>query len=196
MPRKRKVADGTGTNETRPDTPGEETGTKAARKLAKSPARNVGASSRKTGNNQTKAPKVEPVNALREESAAPVMRAESSRAEFAGVLKARAADAANIAPLQSARAPVSPSKPSEPEPAIMTTQKQPVETNKPGSSPATYKPEVKVPQPTVPVEEQIALLAYSYWEARGRQDGSAEEDWFRAEREVLSQLRASKRKGA
>jgi hypothetical protein len=32
--------------------------------------------------------------------------------------------------------------------------------------------------------EEIARLAYSYWEARGRQHGSANEDWFRAEREL------------
>jgi hypothetical protein len=33
-------------------------------------------------------------------------------------------------------------------------------------------------------EQQIAELAYSYWEARGCQDGSAEEDWYRAEQEL------------
>jgi hypothetical protein len=32
--------------------------------------------------------------------------------------------------------------------------------------------------------EEIARLAYSHWEARGRQHGSADEDWFRAEREL------------
>jgi hypothetical protein len=32
--------------------------------------------------------------------------------------------------------------------------------------------------------EDIARLAYSYWQARGRQDGSALEDWLRAEREI------------
>lgn len=32
--------------------------------------------------------------------------------------------------------------------------------------------------------EEIARLAYSYWEARGCQDGSADEDWFRAEKEL------------
>lgn len=32
-------------------------------------------------------------------------------------------------------------------------------------------------------EEQIRILAYSYYAARGYQGGSAEEDWFRAERE-------------
>ena len=39
---------------------------------------------------------------------------------------------------------------------------------------------------SVSEEEQIALLAYSYWEARGRQGGSAEEDWHRAVREFRS----------
>jgi hypothetical protein len=33
-------------------------------------------------------------------------------------------------------------------------------------------------------EDQIAALAYSYWEARGYQGGSSEEDWFRAEKEL------------
>ena len=37
------------------------------------------------------------------------------------------------------------------------------------------------------VRERIALLAYSYWEKRGRQGGSPEEDWFWAEREILGQ---------
>jgi len=32
--------------------------------------------------------------------------------------------------------------------------------------------------------EEIARLAYSYWEARGGQGGSPEEDWRRAEREL------------
>jgi hypothetical protein len=32
--------------------------------------------------------------------------------------------------------------------------------------------------------EEIAALAYSYWEARGRQDGCPEEDWLRAEQEL------------
>jgi hypothetical protein len=40
----------------------------------------------------------------------------------------------------------------------------------------------------VSIRERIALLAYSYWEARGRQGGSPEEDWLRAESEVLNRL--------
>jgi hypothetical protein len=34
--------------------------------------------------------------------------------------------------------------------------------------------------------EKIALLAFGYWVQRGCQGGSAEEDWFRAEREMVS----------
>ena len=35
-----------------------------------------------------------------------------------------------------------------------------------------------------PSTETIAKLAYSYWEARGCQGGSPEEDWLRAEQEL------------
>jgi hypothetical protein len=35
-----------------------------------------------------------------------------------------------------------------------------------------------------PTREEIANLAYSYWEARGFAAGSSEEDWLRAEREL------------
>ena len=39
--------------------------------------------------------------------------------------------------------------------------------------------------------EAVALLAYSYWEARGFTGGSPEEDWLRAERELRTGLAAS-----
>jgi hypothetical protein len=35
-----------------------------------------------------------------------------------------------------------------------------------------------------PSQDEIASLAYSYWEARGYTGGSSEEDWLRAEREL------------
>lgn len=38
--------------------------------------------------------------------------------------------------------------------------------------------------PLMPSYEEIASLAYSYWEARGFQGGSPETDWLRAEREL------------
>jgi hypothetical protein len=34
----------------------------------------------------------------------------------------------------------------------------------------------------------IALLAYSYWEARGSQNDSPDEDWLRAEAELRKRL--------
>lgn len=35
-----------------------------------------------------------------------------------------------------------------------------------------------------PTHDDVAELAYSYWEARGRAGGSPWEDWFRAEQEL------------
>lgn len=40
-------------------------------------------------------------------------------------------------------------------------------------------------------QEETACLAYSYWEARGCQGGSPEEDWLRAEEELKAR-RASR----
>ena len=44
------------------------------------------------------------------------------------------------------------------------------------------------PEPVqqLPPREEIARLAYSYWEARGCQGGCPEEDWLRAEQELAS----------
>jgi hypothetical protein len=38
-----------------------------------------------------------------------------------------------------------------------------------------------------PTHEEIAAVAYSYWEARGYRGGSALEDWLRAERELKTE---------
>lgn len=38
------------------------------------------------------------------------------------------------------------------------------------------------------VHGEIARIAYSYYEARGHQPGSADEDWIRAEREFWSRF--------
>jgi len=40
---------------------------------------------------------------------------------------------------------------------------------------------------TATAHEQIAKIAYGYWESRGYQPGGAEQDWLRAEREYLLQ---------
>ena len=54
-------------------------------------------------------------------------------------------------------------------------------------SPA-LEPEVAaaVAPATQPSREAVARLAYAYWEARGYQGGSPEEDWNRAEQELLA----------
>jgi len=36
-----------------------------------------------------------------------------------------------------------------------------------------------------PTHEQIAMLAHRYYEERGWQDGFHEQDWYRAERELM-----------
>lgn len=48
--------------------------------------------------------------------------------------------------------------------------------------------EPPAPQPSEPSREEIARLAYTYWESRNHQGGSAEEDWLRAERELRSRV--------
>jgi Protein of unknown function (DUF2934). len=50
---------------------------------------------------------------------------------------------------------------------------------------ATNKAPKAQPEPVRIIDrEDIARLAYSYWEARGYQGGSEQEDWLRAEREL------------
>jgi hypothetical protein len=38
---------------------------------------------------------------------------------------------------------------------------------------------------STPTREEIARLAEKFWMDRGRTDGSAEQDWLRAERELI-----------
>ena len=44
---------------------------------------------------------------------------------------------------------------------------------------------------SVVTSDEISKLAYSYWEARGYQGGSPEEDWLRAEQELAGRLSLS-----
>jgi hypothetical protein len=44
-------------------------------------------------------------------------------------------------------------------------------------------------EPAASLHDQIALLAYAYWEERGCPSGSAEEDWLRAEQEISGSSR-------
>lgn len=58
--------------------------------------------------------------------------------------------------------------------------------------PAPIEPARETPRadPAALDQEEIARLAHSYWEARGCQGGSPEDDWLRAERE-LKAMRAA-----
>ena len=50
---------------------------------------------------------------------------------------------------------------------------------------------------TVTQEERIAQLAYALWQYRGCREGSAEEDWLEAERQILRpQAKAARTVGA
>lgn len=62
----------------------------------------------------------------------------------------------------------------------------------PALTPAAAPDSTDSSQMFPPTEEEISRLAYSYWEARVRegQPGSAEEDWFRAERDLTRQKEA------
>jgi Protein of unknown function (DUF2934) len=55
--------------------------------------------------------------------------------------------------------------------------------------PLSLDPPVSTPRPR-PDHAEIASLAFALWHQRGCPDGSPEEDWFRAEREVLTHSEA------
>jgi len=44
---------------------------------------------------------------------------------------------------------------------------------------------VQMANPVAPSREEIERLAQKFWAERGYQDGYAEQDWLRAERELL-----------
>ncbi len=53
-------------------------------------------------------------------------------------------------------------------------------------APETVAPQATASSVYTPTYEEIAALAYAYWEARGCQGGSPEEDWMRAEQELFA----------
>ncbi len=57
----------------------------------------------------------------------------------------------------------------------------PTRSTRPTSVEVSGTPEVA---PAASTSDAVARLAYTYWEARGYQGGSPEQDWLRAEREL------------
>jgi hypothetical protein len=78
--------------------------------------------------------------------------------------------------------------PSRRKSASRTRAKHAVTPETPSTSAA--EPEIAAPQGVAstriyqPTRENIAALAFLFWEARGCQGGSPEEDWLRAEQEL------------
>jgi hypothetical protein len=72
-------------------------------------------------------------------------------------------------------------KPSATKSAKASTPKSVVQRHRKAAGPVTAVETVTQNART----EDIARLAYSLWEARGCQGGSPEEDWLRAEQELL-----------
>jgi hypothetical protein len=72
----------------------------------------------------------------------------------------------------------------------------PLTNDDPLSTQLEISSETKNDDTLLSTPEEIARLAYAYWEERGRPLGSAEEDWFRAERELRPHPGTARRKTA
>lgn len=71
------------------------------------------------------------------------------------------------------------------KPRTATTKKETTSTPKAATAKATTKKATSKAAPRVPSHEEIARLAEQYWAERGHSDGHAEQDWLRAEQELL-----------
>jgi Protein of unknown function (DUF2934) len=66
------------------------------------------------------------------------------------------------------------------------TAKAPAKPRKAAAKTPAAKTKVAAPPtPAIPTRHEIALLAEKYWAERGWQDGAAEQDWLRAEQELM-----------
>jgi hypothetical protein len=68
--------------------------------------------------------------------------------------------------------------------ATRTRAKRSTETMEAAATPAAEPVSAAVVTASEPSRAEIAALAYSFWEARGYQGGSSDEDWLRAETEL------------
>ena len=76
--------------------------------------------------------------------------------------------------VKKAKAPAKP-RAAKPQAAAVSAKKAPAAKKK------TVAEQVSA---TTPSHEEIARLAQQYWAERGWQEGQAEQDWLRAEREL------------
>jgi hypothetical protein len=75
-------------------------------------------------------------------------------------------------------------KPSATKSAKASAPKSAVQRHRKAAGPVTVETPIEARINNARTED-IARLAYSLWEARGCQDGSPEEDWFRAEQQLI-----------
>ena len=73
-------------------------------------------------------------------------------------------------------------------PSVPARRKPAIARGKRIVKPVIVAPENQPMQET-PSREEIAMLAYSYWQARGCQGGSPEADWLHAEQELATKQR-------
>ena len=66
-----------------------------------------------------------------------------------------------------------------------TTKKTKTTTAKTRKPAAKKAKAAQITRPAMPSREEIERLAQSYWAQRGYQDGYAEQDWLRAEQDLL-----------
>ena len=82
--------------------------------------------------------------------------------------------------------PATGAAPSRRKPARAHVKHTAVPAEAPASEPAEIALQTRAVTAPEPTHGEIAALAYCYWEARGCQGGSPEEDWLRAELELRS----------
>jgi Protein of unknown function (DUF2934) len=88
---------------------------------------------------------------------------------------------------KAAKAPAKPRKTAEKSATVKTAGAK-TATAKAATKTAAVKTKaaaVPKPTPAPPTHQEIAMLAEKYWAERGWQDGAAEQDWLRAEQELM-----------
>lgn len=87
----------------------------------------------------------------------------------------------------AAAAPARAAKPKTASPRVSTVKHSKSTSAEPGAS---QMEAVRVDTPLVHTDHhtEISRIAYSYWESRGYQGGSQEDDWLRAEQEYRQRL--------
>ena len=96
---------------------------------------------------------------------------------------------ANVTETAAAAAPARTAKSKAATPRVRTVQHSKTVATEPSviaAEPAVPQMEavlIETPQDHIDHHAEISRIAYSYWEARGYQGGSQEDDWLRAEQE-------------